>query len=93
MSDSYRVPALLGLSVAANRVGSREDIDFSIFERVELAGYWTLDASADVQLLRTRLFPLALTARLENALDADFETIIGFPARGRTLFVGVRAGP
>ena len=93
LSASYRMPGLLGLFVAANRVGSREDIDFSIFERVELAGYWTVDASADVQVLRTRLLPLALTARLENALAADFETIVGFPARGRTLFVGVRAGP
>lgn len=93
LTGSYRVPDLLRLSIAAHRVGSREDIDFSIFDRVELAGYWTLDGSAEVQVTRTRDVPLALTARVENALDADFETIVGFPARGRTLFVGVRAGP
>ncbi len=90
----YRIPDLLHLSLVASAVGEREDIDFTVFERVELEGYWTLDASAAVQLVRAATEArLALTARLENALDAEYETVVGFPARGRTLFVGVRAGP
>jgi vitamin B12 transporter len=90
----YRIPDMLQLSLVASAVASREDIDFSVFERVELEGYWTVDASAAVQLIRAAAeIRIALTARLENALDADYETIVGFPARGRTLFVGVRAGP
>lgn len=93
VSGSYGVPGRLRMAIAASRIGSRDDIDFSTFERVELGGYWTVDASAEVQVARTPAAPLALTARVENALDAEFETIVGFPARGRTLFVGVRAGP
>lgn len=93
LSGAYQVPDRLRLSIAANRIGRRDDIDFSIFERVQLAGYWTLDASAELRVLRARGVPVALTTRVENALDATFETIVGFPSRGRTLFVGMRAGP
>jgi hypothetical protein len=33
---------------------------------------------------------LALTARLENAFDEDYDSIVGFPGRGRTLYAGGR---
>jgi len=90
----YRIPDLLHLSLVAAAVGSREDIDFSVFGRVELDGYWTLEASAAMQLVRAATgVHLALTTRVENVFDAEYETVVGFPARGRTLFVGVRAGP
>lgn len=90
----YQVPEVVHLSLAASGVGARDDIDFSVFERVRLPGYWTVDASAEVQVLRAaRGTRLALTMRLENALDAEYETVVGFPARGRTLFAGMRAQP
>ncbi|HEU4829900.1 MAG TPA: TonB-dependent receptor [Gemmatimonadales bacterium] len=93
LGAGYQVGGITHFSLAANVVGSRDDIDFSVFERVRLDGYWTLDASAEVHVLRARGARLALTARLENALDEAYETVVGFPARGRTLYVGVRAGP
>jgi vitamin B12 transporter len=94
MLAAYQMPGAAHLSLAATAVGPRDDIDFSVFDRVRLPGYWTLDASAEVPVLHAaRGSRLALTSRIENALDADYETVVGFPARGRTLFVGVRAEP
>jgi vitamin B12 transporter len=85
--------AMVALSVLA--VGSRADIDFSTFSRVELGSYRVAEASAAVPLVRGagRRPGIVLTARIENAFDSDHETIVGFPARGRAVFVGVRAGP
>lgn len=84
----------LGASLTVQRVGARDDRDFSTFPgtpvrlapytRADLAGDWTLRARAG----RT----LALTARAENLLDRRYEPIRNFPAPGRTILVGVRVG-
>ena len=83
------------LAAGVTAVSARDDIDFTVFERTRLPAYATVDASARIRIVGpARARPaLAVTARLENALDAAYETVIGFPARGRTLFVGLRAGP
>ena len=76
-------------------VGSRDDIRFGEFpqpnQRVELPSYTTLDLSTVVTVLPGRRGSpgLDLTARLENVFDERYEQQIGFPARGRGIFVGV----
>ncbi|MFQ5551809.1 MAG: TonB-dependent receptor domain-containing protein, partial [Gemmatimonadales bacterium] len=70
-------------------VGDRIDRDFSTFpaRRVTLDAYQLLDVYARVAL--TKPLPGSVLLRLDNALDKDYEQVLGFPARGRTLTVGV----
>jgi vitamin B12 transporter len=67
------------------RVGSRHDVGY-----VRLAPYTTLDVTAEVHLLQRAAVGLALTARLENALDEQYEAIANYRAPGRTALVGGR---
>jgi vitamin B12 transporter len=83
------------LGTVVSWVGSRDDIRFGQFpepnRRVELPSYTTLDLSGTFSVLpRRRGAPgLDLTARVENVLDEEYEQAVGFPARGRGIFVGV----
>jgi vitamin B12 transporter len=76
-------------------VGSRDDVRFGQFpepnRRVELPSYTTLDLSGVFGVLPGRRGRpgLDLTARVENLFDARYEQSVGFPARGRGLFVGI----
>jgi vitamin B12 transporter len=78
--------------------GPRDDIRFGQFpdpnERVELPGYTTLDLSGVVTVLFERRGRpgLELTARVENVFDEEYEQSVGFPARGRGLFIGASTG-
>jgi iron complex outermembrane receptor protein len=67
------------------RVGSRRDVGY-----VRLAPYTTLDVTAEVHLLQSATVGVALTARLENALDEQYEAIANYRAPGRTALVGGR---
>jgi vitamin B12 transporter len=75
-------------------VGSRDDIRFAPFpepsQRVTLPSYTTVDLSATATLLHGRPGTpgLELTARVENLFDEDYQQAVGYPARGRGLFVG-----
>ncbi len=74
-------------------VGERADLDFSSFPstRVRLAAYDKLDLSV---ALRTRALgsnPLVITARLENLLNERYDEILNFPARGRSVWLGVES--
>jgi outer membrane receptor protein involved in Fe transport len=33
---------------------------------------------------------VAVTLRVENLLDEQYDTVVGFPGRGRTVLAGVR---
>jgi vitamin B12 transporter len=74
--------------------GSRDDIQFALFpdpsRRVTLPRYATLDLSATATVLRGRggTPGLELTARVENLFDKNYEQAVGFPARGRGIFLG-----
>ena len=74
-------------------MGGREDRDFSTFpaERVVLKRYRTVNVSMEVPLLsQAGATPtLRLLLRGENLLDAAYEEVVGFPAPGRALYVGV----
>ena len=85
------------LGATLSWAGSRDDIRFGQFpepnRRVALPSYTTLDLSTVVTVLPGRRGrpALDLTARLENVFDQEYEQSIGFPARGRGIFVGVRS--
>ena len=73
-------------------VGSRPDLDFQQYPSptVSLPAYTTVDLSAAAPLLVRNGTAIALTARVENALDRSYQEILNFPAPGRTLLVGAR---
>lgn len=74
-------------SVAAtvHRVGSRHDVGY-----VRLPWYTTLDLAGQVRIVRRRAADVALTLRLENALDEEYEAILNYQAPGRTVLLGGR---
>jgi vitamin B12 transporter len=73
------------LAATAQRVGSRHDVGY-----VRLPWYTTLDLAGELRLLRRTASELALTFRLENALDERYEAIANYRAPGRTVLVGGR---
>lgn len=79
------------LSGDLTMVGKRTDVDFGPFPSVrkELPGYTLVDLGADVEVLRRGPI-VAATFRVENAFDEEYETVVGFPGRGRVILAGVR---
>jgi vitamin B12 transporter len=83
------------VAAAFTWAGSRDDIRFGQFpepnQRVELPGYTTLDLSTVITVLAARRGRpgLALTGRVENVFDEQYEQSVGFPARSRGVFVGL----
>ncbi len=83
-----------GLGVKVNHVGNRDDRDFSSFpaEPVVLRAYTTVAVAGQVAIVPSGAAGLGVmwTFRIENLLDEHFETVSGFPGRGRTVLVGGR---
>ena len=81
------------LGVTMRYVGSRDDRDFANDIRVELPAYTLFDVNGEVSLeaLGRGMSPFTLTARVENALDRDYQSAFGFDAPGRRVLVGARA--
>ena len=86
--------ALLGLRV--DRVGDRDDRDFSGFPatRVTLPSYTRVDANAEFKLVsrKSAFLEFTLTGRVENLLNTEYQEVIGFPARGRVVVLGGKVG-
>jgi vitamin B12 transporter len=80
-------PLTLGGSLAY--VGSRRDSDFDQFPspRIKLGDY--VLAGARVAYSVTPM--LELFGRVENALDEDYQDLVGYNTPGRKVFGGVRA--
>lgn len=76
-------------------VGRRDDVDFGTFPgtRRVLAGYALLDLGLELPVLidAGALSGLTITARVENALDREYQPAYGFRAPGRAVVVGARA--
>jgi vitamin B12 transporter len=88
----YRLDAG-ALALTLNHVGDREDMDFGAgfpAPRVTLPAYTTLDLAAEHRLPLAAGGAWDMLVRVENALDARYEAIRGFPAPGRTISVGLR---
>jgi vitamin B12 transporter len=86
--------ALLGLRV--DHVGDRDDRNFSggAATRVTLPSYTRVDANAEFTLVtrRNAILGFTLTGRVENIFDAEYQEVVGFPARGRVVLVGGKVG-
>jgi vitamin B12 transporter len=83
---NYKFPYGLTVGFGGLFAGQREGEDFSFFPAkfVRLGDYWVLRAYARWELNSH----FALTLRGENLADQHYETTIGFPALGTTLFCG-----
>ncbi len=83
----------LRLSTRLDRVGERDDRDFSSFPAtpVVLDAYALLDATVSYLFAPNSSTPVEVTLRAENLLDEDYQGAFGFEAPGRALTVGVRA--
>lgn len=83
------------IRVEGSWVDEREDRDFTVMpaDRVVLDDYVRLDLSARWPVLERRdgRPSLVPTVRVDNVLDADYQEVFNFPARGRTVFVGAEA--
>lgn len=96
LSVRYLVGSRAHLGGTVTHVGSRTDVDFGPYPSVRktLPGYALVDVDADVEVLGATPGPagasVALTLRVENAFDRSYQTVIGFPGRGRTLLGGAR---
>jgi vitamin B12 transporter len=78
-----------------NYVGERDDRDFGTFpaKPVVLGGYATLDLAGEYRVFgASTRSPVAVTVRVENALDRDYEGVRNFSAPGRTVLAGLRVG-
>lgn len=81
------------LALTLNRVGEREDMDFGAgfpAPRVTLSAYTTLDLAAEHRLPLAAGGAWDMLLRVENALDARYQAIRGFPAPGRMISLGLR---
>jgi outer membrane cobalamin receptor len=83
---NYKFPHGLTIGFDGLFASQREGEDFSFFPAkfVRLGDYWLLRAYARWELNSH----FALTLRGENLADQHYETTIGFPALGTTLFCG-----
>lgn len=92
LSIGVRPSSRGALHLDVGYVGDRVDIDFASFRRVEAGSYTKVDLSGELALLPARAGrdPLALTMRVENLFDAEYQQIYGFRSPGRALHLGMR---
>ncbi len=86
----------LRLGTNVNLVGPRDDVDFNAFPavRVVLPGYGLVEFTAEADIIRSAngRSLLTLLGRVENAFDAEYQVVFGYPGRGRTILAGARVG-
>lgn len=89
-SVSYSLPGKRGgLTLAVDHNGRQQDLNFTALstDRVVLKDYTLVRLAGSYALT-----PLIdLTARLENALNQEYEEVFSYRATGRAVFVGVNA--
>jgi len=90
----YAIAARGSASLAAVFTGDRDDYDYATYpaSRVTLPPHTRVDLAGTYDLVRGHggAPGLALDARIENLLDARYQDVKNFPARGRTLLFGGR---
>lgn len=75
--------------------GDRDDLDFSDdmnVRRVTLDAHTVVDLGGEFRILPAdgRRPALIGTVRIDNAFDTEYQEVLGFRTRGRTLFLGAR---
>ena len=90
----YGVAGRGNFSAAVNYAGDRDDLDFAAGKRATLPPYTIIDLAAEYDLVAADRGKraLALSARLNNALDRQYAAVLGFRSPGRSLLIGVRVG-
>ncbi len=78
----------VAMQFGASYAGQRGDLDFGSFpaERVSLDDYVLLHWAARFEVSED----LALSARIENLGDADYEDVFGYATPGRSINIGLR---
>ena len=91
-SADYRTTSSSRVGAAVRFVGKRDDRDFTNDVRVTLPSYTLLDLSGELALssFSPAFTPVTLTARVENALDKEYQPAFGFTAPGRTVLFGAK---
>ena len=74
--------------ITARYVGARDDVDPVTFERSQAASYTTADVALAYALWKN----VAITGRVLNVLDKEYQEVLGYPAPGRQYLVGLRLG-
>jgi vitamin B12 transporter len=79
-------------AVMARYLGKRPDFDFRSFPsvRVNLPAATVVDLAASLPVLRGGRTPVALTLRVDNLLDKEYQEVFNFETPGRRLLVGGR---
>ena len=95
--DLRYAPADRGaIDLSIRYVGERDDLDFAVSpsKRITLPAYTVADVGAELALVRgdSRRPDVTALLRVENLFDREYEEIVHFPARGRTIVAGVRVG-
>ena len=88
LAAHFQVTSSLGLNLDLIQVGSRDDLDFATFPaaRVELPEYTLLNLAARWQVTpRVRLH-----ARVENAMDEEYQEVLGYGAPGLGAYAGIQ---
>jgi len=77
-------------SLTARHVGKRPDFDFRTFPspRVTLPAATVMDLAATVPLMLKTAPRLALTVRVDNLFDKNYQEVFNFDAPGRRVLVG-----
>ncbi|MCZ6853743.1 MAG: TonB-dependent receptor, partial [Gammaproteobacteria bacterium] len=89
----WQVNEQLSINLNVDHNGEQDDFFFPpvppFQERVKLDSFTLVNLAARYQISPA----LSLFARMENALDEDYEEIFGFSTPGRSVFAGVRYQP
>lgn len=85
-SADYKFSPKADINAEVIRVGDRQDIDFSTYNRITLKGYTLINLAGHYDLFDY----LQLNARVENLLDTDYEEVYGYATPGLSLYGGVK---
>jgi len=83
---SYSFSTKTNLNAEVIWVGTREDIDFSTYQRAELKGYVLLNLAAHYDVFDF----LRINARVENLLNTDYEEVFGYATTGLSFYGGIK---
>jgi vitamin B12 transporter len=67
-------------------VGSRQDINFSTYERIILKGYVLINLAGHYDIFDF----LRINVRIENLLDTDYEEVYGYATSGFSVYGGLK---
>ncbi|AWL13389.1 Vitamin B12 transporter BtuB [Saliniradius amylolyticus] len=81
----YQPSDKISVFISGSYQGTRLDTNFLSFQRVRLPAYSLLSVGGEYRLTDK----LALTLRADNALDEDYEDVLGYRGQRRRLWLGL----